>query len=57
MHIAEVCAARCTVRALVLVFGAVCLAGAAFAERENIWPEGKMPNVQGHQIAAMTNEK
>ena len=25
-------------------------------EREPIWPKGKMPDVQGHQIAAMTNE-
>ena len=29
----------------------------AFAEREYIWPEGKMPDAQDHQIAAMTNEK
>ena len=36
---------------------AVGLTGAAFAERVNIWPEGKMPDVQDHQIAAMTNEK
>ncbi len=36
---------------------AVGLAGAAFAERVNIWPEGKMPDAQDHQIAAMTNEK
>ena len=26
------------------------------AERELIWPAGKMPDVQEHQIAAMTNE-
>ena len=25
-------------------------------EREAVWPEGKMPDRQGHQIAAMTNE-
>ena len=25
-------------------------------EREPVWPKGKMPDVQGHQIAAMTNE-
>ncbi len=35
----------------------MCLAGAAFAERVPIWPEGKMPDAQSHQIAAMTNEK
>lgn len=26
-------------------------------EREYIWPEGKMPDVQPHQIAAKTGEK
>ena len=26
------------------------------AERENIWPKGKMPDAQDHQIAAMTDE-
>lgn len=25
-------------------------------ERESIWPKGKMPDAQGHQIAAMTDE-
>ena len=25
-------------------------------ERETIWPKGKMPNRQAHQIAAMTDE-
>ena len=35
-------------------FFAACV---AFAEREPIWPEGKMPDAQPHQIAAMTNEK
>ena len=25
-------------------------------ERETIWPKGKMPDAQGHQIAAMTDE-
>ena len=29
----------------------------AFAgERETIWPKGKMPDAQSHQIAAMTDE-
>lgn len=26
------------------------------AKRENIWPKGKMPDAQAHQIAAMTDE-
>ena len=26
------------------------------SEREFIWPEGKMPNAQAHQIAAKTRE-
>ena len=26
-------------------------------EREYIWPDGKMPDVQSHQIAAKTGEK
>ena len=25
-------------------------------ERETIWPKGKMPDAQSHQIAAMTDE-
>ena len=29
----------------------------AFAEREYIWPDGKMPDPQSHQVAAMANEK
>ena len=29
----------------------------AAAERVAIWPEGKMPDAQDHQVAAMTNEK
>ena len=41
-----------------MLLGAFCaVAFAAFAEREFIWPEGKMPDAQGHQIGAMTNEK
>ena len=30
--------------------------GAAAQQREAIWPKGKMPDAQGHQIAAMTSE-
>ena len=41
-----------------MLLGVFCaVAFAALAEREYIWPEGKMPDAQGHQIAAMTNEK
>ncbi len=41
-----------------MLLGFLCAAVfAAFAEREYIWPEGKMPDAQDHQIAAMTNEK
>ncbi len=40
-----------------MVVGVLCMTLNAFAERELIWPEGKMPDVQDHQIAAMTNEK
>ena len=41
-----------------MLLGAFCaMALVALAEREKVWPEGKMPDVQGHQIAAMTNEK
>jgi len=29
----------------------------AMAERENVWPAGRMPDAQQHLIAAMTNEK
>ena len=39
-----------------MLLGAFCAAAfAAFAERVNIWPEGKMPDAQDHQIAAMTS--
>ena len=30
--------------------------GLAAQERQTVWPKGKMPNKQDHQIAAMTNE-
>ena len=38
---------------LLLLFSVFQLAA---LEREPIWPKGKMPDVQEHQIAAMTNE-
>ena len=44
-------------RHLATAFLAALLAApAALAERENIWPEGKMPDAQPHQVAKMTNE-
>ena len=43
---------------LVALLAAGCLAAhMALAERETLWPEGKMPDAQPHQIAAMTDEK
>ena len=33
-----------------------CMQTALAWERETIWPKGKMPNTQNHQIAAMTDE-
>ena len=39
-----------------MLLGVFCaVAFAALAEREYIWPEGKMPDAQDHQIAAMTD--
>ena len=35
---------------------AVAITFGAFAERVPVWPEGKMPYAQNHQIAAMTDE-
>ena len=34
----------------------VAISLTASAERENLWPEGKMPDAQPHQVAKMTNE-
>jgi acetyl esterase/lipase len=39
-----------------LVFGFLLVALAAHGEREFIWPDGKMPDAQDHQVAAMTDE-
>ena len=44
-------------RTLNLTILAAAVVFSAFAEREYIWPDGKMPDAQDHQIAAMTNEK
>ncbi len=40
-----------------ILFVFVCCSLSVFAwERETIWPKGKMPDAQPHQIAAMTDE-
>ena len=44
------------VRQLVLLLSVVCSLSAFAWERETIWPKGKMPDAQPHQIAAMTDE-
>ena len=41
----------------IVLFALLAFSAAAFAERENIWPEGRMPDAQPHQVAAMTDEK
>jgi len=40
-----------------MLLAALLAALSAAAEREFIWPEGKMPDAQPHQVAAMTDEK
>lgn len=40
----------------VFMFSFCCSLNAIAWERELIWPKGKMPNAQPHQIAAMTDE-
>ena len=42
-------------RALVVVTWMLASVGLA-AEREYLWPEGRMPDAQGHQFARMTDE-
>lgn len=41
---------------LFLLLGLLFSLNAFAFERETIWPKGKMPDAQGHQIAAMTDE-
>ncbi|MDY4551393.1 MAG: alpha/beta hydrolase, partial [Parabacteroides sp.] len=42
---------------LILLFIAMLCSWSIYAwERETIWPKGKMPHRQDHQIAAMTDE-
>ncbi len=41
---------------ITLLFASLVLSSGLFAvEREYIWPKGRMPHQQGHQIAAMTD--
>jgi len=50
-------AQRLHIRVFGLFVIAILLAFTAHAQkRETIWPQGKMPNAQKHQIAAMTDE-
>ena len=42
-------------RILFLLAFACSLMGYSW-ERQSVWPKGKMPDAQEHQIAAMTNE-
>lgn len=44
------------IRKAFLVLGILWAAAATAQEREPIWPKGKMPDPQPHQIAAMTDE-
>jgi len=44
------------VRQLVLLLCVCCSLNIFAWERETIWPKGKMPDAQPHQIAAMTDE-
>ena len=41
---------------IVLIFGLLSITCANALERVPVWPKGKMPNRQEHQIAAMTDE-
>lgn len=41
---------------LILLFSLFCTLNLYAWERETVWPKGKMPDRQAHQIAAMTDE-
>ena len=43
-------------KTVTLLCGMLALSSAWAGVRESIWPEGRMPDAQGHQIAAMTDE-
>ena len=44
------------IKQFVLMLFVCCSLNALAWEREVIWPKGKMPDAQTHQIAAMTDE-
>ena len=41
---------------IVLLISIFSIISASALERVPVWPKGKMPNAQSHQIAAMTDE-
>ena len=43
-------------RTLILIGLLSCVCAVAVPQRELVWPKGKMPDAQEHQIAAMTDE-
>lgn len=43
-------------RILLFVVALLCVGSSYAWERETVWPKGKMPHRQDHQIAAMTDE-
>ena len=43
-------------RMLLLVAALLCAWSSYAWERQTVWPKGKMPHRQEHQIAAMTDE-
>lgn len=43
-------------RSIILYLSVFCTLSANAWQREKIWPKGKMPQAQSHQIAAMTDE-
>ena len=43
-------------RQVVLLLSVFCALHILAGERETIWPKGKMPDAQPHQIAAMLDE-
>ncbi len=44
------------IRLIVTVVGLLCALQGVARDREQVWPSGKMPDAQEHQIAAMTDE-
>ena len=44
------------IRNILLIALLLCSVSLQAIERVAVWPKGKMPNAQSHQIAAMTDE-